>query len=288
MSWRKLYPFKSNFCETRDGFRMHYVDEGAGEPFVMVHGNPTWSFLFRDVIRECAENGKRAIAPDMIGCGLSDKPQKWGYHLEGHIQNLEWLIDNVLKLDRVTLVLHDWGGAIGMGYATRHPDKVKRLVLMNTAAYKSNDCPKKIFLVRCPILGALLVRGMNAMVEAALRMAPASKLPPEVCEGYRFPYGNWHDRIATQRFAQDIPFNPAHPTWKTLTDIEERLQLLKDKQISLIWGEQDFCFHTGFLKIWQKIYPNARTHTFPNASHYLLEDAGKEIIKLILDSEPAK
>ena len=282
MSWRDLYPFSPHSFSTSDGFKMHYVSEGTGEPFVMVHGNPTWSFLFRDLIRKCAESGRHAIAPDMIGCGLSDKPQKWGYHLEGHIRNLEQLIDTEQKLDKLTLVLHDWGGAIGMGYATRHPEKISRIVLMNTAAFLSKDCPKRIFLCRCPFLGAFLVRGLNAFVEAALRMAPAQKLSSDVCEGYRFPYQNWHDRIATQRFVQDIPLKPSHPTWRTLQEIEERLPLLAEKPISLIWGAQDFCFHPGFLKRWMEIYPKAEVHSFPEASHYLLEDAGDKIIPLIL------
>lgn len=282
MNWRTLYPFNSHFSTTGDGHRMHYVDEGSGHPVVMLHGNPTWSFMYREVIKKTVQQGNRALAADLIGCGLSDKPQDWGYHLEGHIQNIEKWIDQDLKLDKLTLILHDWGGAVGMGYATRHPEKIQRIVLMNTAAFLSDDCPKRIFLCRCPLLGALLVRGLNAFVESALRMAPAKKLPPEVKEGYRFPYRNWHDRIATQRFVQDIPLKKSHPTWNTLSGIEEKLQLLKDKPITLCWGEQDFCFHTGFLKRWQQIYPNAEVHCLPDASHYLLEDAGNEVIPIIL------
>ena len=169
-----------------------------------------------------------------------------------------------------------------MGYATRHPEKISRIVLMNTSAYLSSDCPKRIFLCRCPFFGAFLVRGLNAFVEAALRMAPAGRLSPEVCAGYRFPYQNWHDRIATQRFVQDIPLKPSHPTWNTLQEIETKLPLLKEKPICLIWGEQDFCFHLGFLKRWQQIYPKAEVHTFAEASHYLLEDAPDKILPLIV------
>ena len=170
-----------------------------------------------------------------------------------------------------------------MGYAVRHPEKIDRIILMNTAAYLSDDCPKRIFFCRCPVLGALLVRGLNLFVEAALRMAPAKKMPPEVEAGYRYPYGNWHDRIATQRFVQDLPLSPKDKSYGTFAEIEARLPLFNSVPVSLIWGEQDFCIHTGFMKRWQQIYPHAETHLFPDAGHYILEDAGEETIRLILE-----
>ena len=281
MDWKELYPFAPHFANTPDGFRMHYVDEGNGEPMVMVHGNPTWSFFFRKVIQNAPAHGYRAIAPDMIGCGLADKPQDWPYHREGHIRNLEHLIDNVLKLEHVTLLLHDWGGGIGMGYAVRHPEKIKRIFLMNTAAYLSDDMPRRIALARIPGVGSLLVRGLNAFVELAICMAPAKPLPPEVQAGYRYPYGNWHDRIATLRFVQDIPMSPSHPTWETLKGIGEKLPLFENTPVTLIWGEQDFCFHMRFYERWRKIYPRAKAYSIPTASHYLLEDEPEQVLSHI-------
>ncbi len=283
MDWRELYPFKPNYMTTGEGHRIHYVDEGSGHPIVMVHGNPTWSFFFRDLIRAASASDHRTVAPDLLGCGLSDKPQDWPYCLEGHIRNLEQLLDKTLKLDKMTLVLHDWGGCVGMGYATRHPEKIDRLVLMNTAAFISDDCPKSVYLCRCPFVGAFLVRGLNAFVEAALRKAVVKRLPDVVRAGYRFPYGNWHDRIATQRFVQDLPLSPKDKSYGTYAEIEARLPLFNSVPVSLIWGEQDFCIHTGFMKRWQQIYPHAETHLFPDAGHYILEDAGEETIKLILE-----
>ena len=282
MDWRELYPFKPNYMTTDEGHRIHYVDEGSGHPMVMVHGNPTWSFFFRDLIRAASANGHRAVAPDLLGCGLSDKPQDWPYTLEGHIRNLEQLLDNTLRLDKMTLVLHDWGGCVGMGYATRHPERIDRLVLMNTAAFISDDCPKSVYLCRCPFIGAFLVRGLNAFVEAALRKAAVKRLPDAVRAGYRFPYGNWHDRIATQRFVQDLPLSPKDKSYGTFAEIEAKLPLFNSIPVSLKWGGRDFCIHTGFMKRWQQIYPHAETHLFPEAGHYILEDAGEETIKLIL------
>ena len=249
---------------------------------VMLHGNPTWSFFYRQLIPAAAQAGYHAYALDNLGCGFSDKPQEWPYHLDGHIRNLEKWLDADLHLKDITLVLHDWGGGIGMGYAVRHPENIRRIVLMNTAAFLSDDCPKRIFLGRCPLLGAFLIRGCNAFVEGAIRMAAAKRLPKEVADGYRAPYGNWHDRIATQRFVQDIPLKPTHPTWNTLKSIQERLPLLQDKPIALIWGARDFCFHTGFYDRWREIYPHARAISLPDASHYLLEDAPERVIREIL------
>lgn len=282
MSWRELYPFTPKRHTTAEGLGMSYVDEGTGEAVVMLHGNPTWSFFFRDLIRAAAAAGWRALAPDLIGCGLSDKPQDWSYRLEDHIRIVENWLENDLRLNRVNLVLHDWGGGVGMGYAVRHPEKIGKIVLMNTAAYLSDDCPRRIALCRCPGLGAFLVRGLNGFVEAAIRMAPATRLPAAVRAGYRHPYGNWHDRIATLRFVQDIPLQPSHPTWPTLAAIGEQLPLLADKKILMCWGEQDFCFNMRFLERWREIYPQAEVKSWPEAAHYLLEDAGEEIIPAIV------
>ena len=282
MAWQELYPFKAHYITTSEGHRMHFIMEGEGAPVVMVHGNPTWSFMFRDVIRAVAKNGQQAIAVDLIGCGLSDKPQDWPYRLDGHIRNLEQLINDELKLPKVSLILHDWGGPIGMGYAVRHPEKIDRITLMNTAAYISTDVPKSIYLALCPFLGALLVRGFNLLINVALRKAPAKPLPKDVRDGYRFPYQNWHDRIAVQRFPQDLPLKPQHPSYQTLLDIENKLPILTEKRITLIWGEKDFCFPVKFLRRWQSIFPKARTFTFPNASHFLLEDAKDQILPILL------
>ncbi len=282
-SWRSLYPFQSRHHLTADGHRQHYLDEGTGFPVVMVHGNPTWSFMFREVIQAGTQAGLRCIAPDHLGCGLSDKPQDWPYRLEQHIGNLERLLNQELQLPQMDLLLHDWGGGVGMGYATRYPEKIRRIILMNTAAYLSKDCPKRIFLVRCPFLGAFLVRGLNAFVEMALIMAPAKPLPAAVKAGYRFPYQNYRERIATQRFAQDIPLRPSHPSWKTLQEIENRLPLLKKHKIMLCWGEKDFCFNMRFFERWKKeFFPAAEACSYPESSHYLLEDNPQEIIPKLL------
>ncbi|MBO7741500.1 MAG: alpha/beta fold hydrolase [Victivallales bacterium] len=277
--WQELYPFESSWFTTGEGHRLHYIDTGGdGVPAVMLHGNPTWSFMYRDLARKLAECGGRAIALDNLGGGLSDKPQKWDYRLAGHKRNLQEFIDGVLGDREFDLVVHDWGGVIGLAYAVEHPERIRRLVLMNTTAFMLHGCPRIVALADCPLLGSLLVRGLNLFVNGALRLAAAKPLSAAVKAGYRHPYGSWHDRIATQRYVQDIPARPDHPSWEAFHSIKDKLGCLACKPILLCWGEKDFCVGMEFYRHWQTIYPEARAISFPDASHYLLEDNPDEII----------
>ena len=133
-----LYPFKSHSLDL-DSYRYHYLDEGQGETLLMLHGNPTWSFYYRNLILDLKKT-YRCVVPDHMGMGKSDKPQNYPYTLSQHIDNLVALVSE-LSLKDITLVVHDWGGAIGMGFAVRYPEKVKRLILFNTAAFLSKKIP---------------------------------------------------------------------------------------------------------------------------------------------------
>jgi len=283
-AWRQHYPFASNYLELGSQHRYHYVDEGAGEPVVMVHGNPTWSFYYRRVISLVAASA-RAVVPDHLGCGLSDKPQDYEYRLQQHIDNLETLLNDKLNLSGITLIVHDWGGAIGMGYAVRNPERIRRIVVLNTAAFLLPQCPLRIRLCRLPLFGTLAVRGFNAFARAAIYMASANagNMPAEVRAGYLAPYNNYRNRIATLRFVEDIPLGPRHPSWKVVSAIQKKLHLLEDKPMLICWGKQDFCFTEDFLAIWQQYYPAAHTHLFADAGHYVLEDAWDRIEPLLCE-----
>lgn len=283
-AWRALYPFDTRFVDV-GGCRMHLVDDGAGAPpVVMLHGNPTWSFYYRTVIAGLRDH-RRVIAPDHIGCGLSDKPQDYPYTLAQHIDNLDRLLVEELALERVSLIVHDWGGAIGLGWAVRHPERIEKLIILNTAAFLLPDCPLRIRLCRAPLLGPLLVRGGNAFARAALRMATAQPggLAPAVRAGLLAPYDSYRNRIAHLRFVQDIPLSPQHRSWATVRAIEAKLQLLEDKPIMICWGDRDFCFNHVFLDTWRQIFPKAAVHRFPDAGHYILEDAGDAVTALARD-----
>ena len=269
------YPFASHVLDL-DGLRYHYIDEGQGTPLLFVHGNPTWSFAWRNLVKDLSRD-HRCIAVDHIGCGFSDKPQDYPYRLENHIRNLESLIEK-LNLREITLVAHDWGGAIGMGAATRHPDRFSRLVLMNTAAFRSQAIPWRIAACRVPLFGTLAVRGMNAFAGAATFMAVEKRLPPAVKAGYLKPYDSWANRIATLRFVEDIPLSPSHPSYATLTGIEEALPTLADKPMLLVWGMKDWCFTPAFLAEFERRFPKAKTLRIADAGHYVFEDAWPQIV----------
>jgi len=282
-NWREHYPFTSNFCNLSVGHRLHYIDEGDGSPVVMLHGNPTWSFYYRNLVRGLKPR-HRCIVPDHLGCGLSDKPQHASYRLEQHIMNLEELLFAHLKLTTFSLILHDWGGAIGMGLAVRHPERIARITVLNTAAFMLPYCPWRIRLCRIPGFGALAVRGFNAFARGAQVMAiKGRRLSPSVRAGYLAPYDSWRNRIALHRFVQDIPLHPRHPTWATIAELEARLPILQDKPMMICWGGRDFCFNDRFLDVWRQKFPQAEVHRFADAGHYILEDAGEQILPLIQD-----
>ncbi len=269
-----------------DSVRMHYVDEGdpnSEQTVLCVHGNPTWSFTFREVLLG-VRDGARVIAVDHIGCGLSDKPQQYQYDLERHVGNLTRLIEQ-LDLRRVTLLVHDWGGAIGFGAALKQPARVEKFVVLNTAAFPPPYVPWRIAVCRTAVLGEVAIRGMNLFALAALRMT-LNRLPaldPEVAAGLLAPYANWHDRIAIARFVQDIPSRANQATWRLLTSIEQSLELFVDRPVRLVWGMKDWCFRPECLAKFEERFPQAKTTRLEDVGHYVMEEAPAEVIREVKD-----
>ncbi len=281
-----LYPFTGHFLAL-DGLRYHYLDEGQGEPLVMLHGNPTWSFYYRNLVLGLRDS-YRTIVPDHIGCGLSDKPDdsRYEYSLRQHVADLETLLDSLEVRANITLVLHDWGGMIGMAYAHRHPERIKRLVILNTAAFplpKGKRLPWSLWWCRTPLLGPLLVRGLNAFSRGAVRSCVRKPLSPAVRDGYLAPYDSWRHRIGVLRFVQDIPLTPADRGFDLVNDVANDLHHFASLPMLICWGEGDFVFDLDFLEEWRRRFPAAQVHRFPDAGHYILEDAGAEILPLIRD-----
>ncbi len=274
------YPFEPHSIKLGNN-SLSYVDEGRGDAVVMLHGNPTWSYYYRNLAK-LLKNSYRVIVPDHLGCGLSDKPQDYSYHLEDHINNLETLLDS-LDVKKISLIVHDWGGAIGMGYAVRHPSRIKSLVILNTAAFLSPKIPWRIKICRTPLLGPLLVRGLNGFAGPARFMAVTKPMSEEVARGFLAPYDCWHNRVAVCRFVQDIPLSPKDHSWHTLKQIEQGLDQFKKNPMLILWGGKDFCFNDHFYKTWLEKFPEARTKYFPEAGHYVLEDAFAEIGPLVED-----
>lgn len=284
----ELYPFAEHWLELSPGVRMHYVDEGPreGPVVLMLHGNPTWSFYWRRLIA-ALRTTHRVIAPDHIGCGKSDKPDdhRYSYRLARRIDDVERLVD-ALQLRDVTLMVHDWGGMIGMGWADRHPELVTRLVLLNTAAFglpPSKRMPASLWLARNTGVGAVLVRGLNAFARGATRLCVTRRpLSEEVRAGLIAPYDSWANRRAVLRFVQDIPLRPGDPGFEIVSGVGERVGQFDDRPVLICWGARDFVFDDHFLRVWQQKLPHAEVHRFADAGHYVLEDAGEEIEALVL------
>ena len=274
------YPFQSNYLPINGG-RLHFIDEGEGPVIVMVHGNPTWSYYFRKLISLLAVN-HRVVAIDHMGCGLSDKPQDYPYTLKQHIENLDTLL-NHLKIDCFSLVVHDWGGAIGIGCAVARAEDIEKIVVMNSAAFRSTQIPLRISLCRLPLFGELLVRYFNGFARPALFMAVEKKLKKSVANAYIAPYNNSANRVAIYNFVKDIPLKKTHRSYAQLVEIENNLERLSTLKVPflLLWGGKDFCFNNSFYKEWVKRFPDAEKHYFHEGGHYILEDKYAEIAPVI-------
>lgn len=281
---RQFYDFKSHFLEI-NGHRLHYVDEGTGSPVVMIHGNPTWSFMYRNLIR-LLRPGFRVVAPDHIGCGLSDKPtdSDYEYRLRRRILDLDSLLDKLKITSGINLVVHDWGGLIGLGYATQYPERIERIVIFNTAAFLPSGKSLHWTLRYCrrSLLAALAIRGFNAFaVTAALIGCRRKPLCRELRKAYTGPYDSWRNRIATLRFVQDIPLRPTDASFADLDEIQMGLERLQDKPMLICWGTKDFVFDQDFLNEWIRRFPQAAVHRFRDAGHYVVEDADSKIGPLV-------
>ncbi|MCH2116357.1 MAG: alpha/beta fold hydrolase [Pirellulales bacterium] len=287
------YPFKSRWMDI-DGRRMHYVDEGpvldelpSVETLLFVHGNPTWSYHWRNLILNF-RNRYRCVAVDHLGCGLSDKGGP-PLSLEDHINHLSKCIDQ-LDVGAITLVAQDWGGAIGLGTMLRRADQLKRIVLFNTGAYPPPSIPWRIQICRMPLIGRWAVQGMNLFARTALRMALSCRthLEDEVAKSYLAPYHSWQTRQAIYDFVADIPGSPNHPTWSTLAEIEAGLPSLSIRPACLIWGMRDWCFTPSCLDRFVNIWPEAVVHRLDDVGHWVVEDAPEralEFTQAFLDND---
>ncbi|MFP6584298.1 MAG: alpha/beta fold hydrolase [Candidatus Hydrogenedentota bacterium] len=281
----EIYPYTGKFLD-RDGLKYHYLDEGDGDPVVMVHGNPSWSIYYRNLVNALKDD-YRCIVPDHIGCGLSDKPgdDKYDYTLESRVADLEALLNSLGIVDNITLVVHDWGGMIGMVYATRHPECIKRLVVLNTSAFhlpKSKPLPLGLWICRNTLLGTFLVRGFNAFSAGAAYVGcKRNPMSGDLKRAYCAPYNSWANRIATLRFVQDIPLHPGDKAYKLVTSVESNIDKLAKVPLLICWGLKDFVFDKHFLAEWEKHCPQAEIYRFEDCGHYILEDAQDEVIPLI-------
>lgn len=275
---RVEYPFESKYFELPAG-NLHYVDEGNGAPIVMVHGNPTWSFLYRKLIHRLRP-AYRCVAMDHLGFGLSDKPASWTYLPEDHAANLTALIDG-LGLKNITLVVQDWGGPIGLAYAVAHPENVARLIIMNTWAWPVNRDPYYIAFsgfVGGPV-GRMLIRRRNFFAKTIMRQAfgDKAKLTASAHEQYLRPLSAPEDRTGCLVFPRQII---ASTPW--LDRLWNNLAVLTAKPTLIVWGMKDIAFREKELKRWQRTFPAARTVRLNTVGHYVQEEAPEALAEAVV------
>ena len=279
---RALYPFEGKTLAVDGGHRLHYLDEGSGDPLLMVHGNPTWSFYYRDLVSAFRDR-YRCIVPDHIGCGLSDKPSSWGYRISDHVDNLVRLIDE-LDLRRATLIVHDWGGAIGYLAAMKRPERFKRFIVFNSGVFLL-PLPRALTVFRLPLYGPAVIRGLNGFLRVGLRYAVVHKerFQGAVREGYMAPYDTWSNRVAVLRFVQEIPLEANHHNRRILDELDENLPKVASFPHLIVWGRKDWVFHEGYLDGWRQRVPDAEVHVLDDASHWVVEEAAERIIPMVDD-----
>ena len=283
------YSFESHYATVKD-LRIHYLDEGprTAAAVVMLHGNPSWSFYYRHLVSALSEE-YRCIVPDHIGMGLSDKPAAADYDfgLDRRVDDLDAFLDKLSLGDDITLVVHDWGGMIGMTWASRYPDRIKRLVILNTAAFHlpaGRHIPWQLKLSRVPLINSILNQGYNAFARGAVKhCVTRHPMPADVAAAYLAPYDSWANRLAVRKFVEVIPLVPGDSGFDTVSEVDDKLQQFADLPMLICWGMKDFVFDRYFLDEWVKRFPRATVHRFEDAGHYILEDAAEDVIPLVKD-----
>ncbi len=280
------YPFASHRHVHANGISQHYLDEGAGEVVLMLHGNPTWSYYWRHLVL-ALRGTHRCVVPDHVGMGLSDKPDdaRYAYTLEQRVADLDALVGAVIgPRTKVTLVVHDWGGMIGFAWACRHPERVARLVVTNTAAFpmpSDKRLPLALKLGRETRLGAFLIERFNAFAAGATTLAVTKPLPRAVRRAYVTPYDTKANRIATLRFVQDIPLSPSDRGYALVAATGAALPQFADRPVLICWGLRDFVFDATFLREFRRALPQAEVHAWEDAGHYVLEDARERVVEQV-------
>jgi cis-3-alkyl-4-acyloxetan-2-one decarboxylase len=275
------FPFDPRWLEAGD-VRLHYVDEGPrdGPAILMLHGNPTWSYMYRRPIAELAAGGHRCVAVDHMGFGRSDKPPHLrDYTLETHIENVGRLIDE-LDLRDIVLAAHDWGGPIGLGALLGRRERLRALLLMNTWAWElPSFLPGFLRQFRGEGLGEILAMANNAIVESIPGGMTNRDVDPAMVDAYRAPFPDYWSRIGTLAFIRDIPLTENDMSAPLMGHIHESLPGL-NVPLLLIWGLRDRVFVPAFLEQWQAIFPDSHKVEL-QAGHYLVEDAPDEVADAI-------
>lgn len=267
----ELFPVEHKFLEI-DGARLHYVDEGEGETILLLHGNPTWSFLYRKIICNLRSNF-RCVALDYPGYGLSSAPAGYGFKPREHSVILEKFVDT-LGLKDLTMMVQDWGGPIGLGMAGRRPELVQRLIIANTFAWPLNgDQRVRRFssLMGGPI-GRSLTYAFNFVPRVFFARGFAKKLNPEVMKMYLAPWRKRSRRRPAVIAPKDLIAASAY-----LTEVEAGLENIANRPALIVWGIKDFAFQESYRRRFETVFLRHETILLDDASHFVQEDASEQI-----------
>ncbi len=285
------WPYQPRWFDGPDG-RMHYVDEGprTGRPIVMVHGNPTWGYLYRHFIQAVTQAGYRAIVMDHLGFGRSEKPDIAAlYQIPQHADRCEALLES-FDLHDATILVQDWGGPIGLAWAARYPERLRSLAVLNTFAHRPPakvSLPLALRLFRTPGIGEFMVKGMNAFVKVFLFKAGLvypERLGDQEKAAYLAPHPSWSSRTSMLVFPREIPSGPEGRVSDFLAEINSRLvPAFTDKPVFIAWPMKDIAFRPEVLdKLWLKDFPKAEVMRIQDAGHYIQEDAHQQVIPPLL------
>ena len=286
---RAQWPWKAHSARV-NGWRMSYVDEGVGDPVVLLHGNPTWGFLYRDFIKPLIAAGHRVVVPDMIGFGLSEKPTREQAHsLDGHIANLTALM-RLLDLKKITLVCHDWGGPTGFGFAITDPRRIKALVIMSTwawplppAEFHTRVMPWR--MMHAPLVGPYLLGRHNALADRGvyLSVVDRNKFKVRGQAAYDAILPDYAARLLTWTWPRWIPLDDTARAFDRFAWFERELPKI-DRPVMIIWGREDDVFdYKTFSARFKNMLPQAEGPHLVTGRHFLQEDSGPQIAKLIVD-----
>lgn len=285
------WPYEPCWFDTADG-RLHYVDEGArnGFPVVLVHGNPTWGYVWRNFIPPLLRAGYRVIVPDHLGFGRSDKPSAPSlYSIPRHAGRLGQLLDS-LDLSDAIMAPQDWGGPIGLAWAAHRPERVRALAILNTLAHRPHrriKLPLSLRLIRRPGIGEIIVKGAHGFVRGFLfrgGLAHPERLGSTERAAYLAPHPTWSSRTGILVFPREIPVGPKGPVSEFLESVHEGLKALREKPVLIAWPMKDIAFLPSYLEeYWLADFPNARVLRLPDAGHYVQEDAHEVIVPALLD-----
>jgi len=287
-----LWPYEPRWFQGTDG-RLHYIDEGSreGRPVVLLHGNPTWGFLYRNFVGPLTAAGYRVIVPDCLGFGRSEKPPRPDlYRIAAHARRLEELLES-LDLRDATVVPQDWGGPIGLSWAVAHPERVGRLFILNTIGHRPPGdvpLPLPLRMFRTPGVGEVMVKGLGLFHRVFLfrvGVVHRERFTPEVKRAYLAPHPSWVSRTAVLVFPREIPSGPQGAVSDLLGGIEEGLERhFRAKPVKIVWAMKDIAFTPDLLEqLWLKTFPDAQVTRLGDAGHYLQEDAHERVVPELLD-----